>query len=195
MVQEASPKHRTCLSPRERSARTSHPPMVGCAPFVGGRMPTSDPNLTHRKGAMSLGPGRSCANSAPSSSSGPRSSTQVPSASCGIAPTSTDSSPGASFSGSTVRTRQPRATSEEDIQCPSAGLATSSSSTQTLLNVCSSGGAIRARRIRPASGGSSQANSKSRKLGSKPIAAPSSELLAKLAERFLHPKQHPKGDG
>ena len=188
-------RFRACLSPRKRSARTSHHPMVGGAPFVGGRKPTSDSYIAHRKGATALGPGRSCANSTPSSSSGPQSSTQVPSASCGIPPTSADASFGASSSGSTIRTRQSQIASEVNIPCPRARLANSSSSTQVPLNTCSSGGATRVRQTRPASGGSAQAKSKSRKLGSQPIAAPSSELLAKLAERFLHQKKHPKGDG
>ena len=144
---------------------------------------------------LPLEPGCSYAESAPSSSSGPHSSTQDLSASCGLDPTPTHASSGACSSGSAVWIRHSGNASEGNYQCPSARLATSMSSTQAPLNACHSGGASRVRQTRPASGESAQAESKSRKLASQPFAGPSCELLAKLAERFLHQKKHPKGDG
>ena len=188
-------RKRIRLGPRRPSTYVSKTPGVGGAPFVGGRLPTSTNKAARRKFDMPSGPGHGRANSLPSSSFG--FGPQDPSTSCSTNPTSTHAPFEACPSGDADRIRRHHAASEappQDLNV--SGTHYSSTSTQALLNACSSGDVNRIRQNTPASGVAMQAKCNSRKLGSQPIAAPSPELLAKLARKFLpHLTQHPKGDG
>ena len=186
-------RKRARLGPRRRSMYVSQNPVVGGASFVGRRLPTSSTKAIHRSLDMPSGPGHSCANSLPSSSSG--FGPQDPSTSCGTNPTSTHAPLGTCPSGIADRIRQTCAASEAPPQDLSTSGTHNPTSTQALLNACSSGDAVQIRQTRHASGNAAQAKRKSRKVGSQPIAAPSPELLAKLARKFPHLTQHPKGDG
>ena len=185
---------RARLSPRKHSVLTPSPSVIGSASSVGRHKLIRRRNLSHRVGGSPLGPGHGCANSPPSSSSGQGGKPQNPSYDSGFCPAATHAAQGACPSGQAVRIgscNTPEVPLPQDLSTRRSN----ASPTQAFLNACSGGRADQIRRTRIASGVSAPAKSKRRKLGSQPPAAPSPQLLAKIAMKFPHLRQHPKGDG
>ena len=185
---------RARLSPRKRSTSTPKPPVVGSASSAGRRKPTRRHNHSYRVGGLPFVSGRSCANSSSPNSDGHQERPQGPSSSSGFHPTATHVTFSACSSGHAIGIGLDT-TPEDFLPQDLSTRHNYVSSTQALLNACPSGRAVQTRQARrPASGESTLAESKRRKLGGQPYVAPSPELLAKLAMKFPHLRKHPKGD-